>query len=111
MATQSLTNMRFDYAELPLLPNARHYAEIGCIPGGTGRNESHLRPYVLFDERLGAPDQAILFDPQTSGGLFAAIDPSLWSALSTADPDVQFWPIGKVTEPVQDPESIRLTVQ
>src|SRR5438876_7984729 len=101
MAAQSLTSMRFDYAALPLLPNIRHYAELGCIPGGTGRNKRSLLAHVHFDDRLGQIDQAILFDPQTSGGLFAAIDPALWPALSEQK-DVTFWRIGEVTELVND---------
>ena len=110
MAAQSLTSMRFDYAALPLLPNIRHYAELGCIPGGTGRNKRSLRVHVLFDDRLGEIDQAILFDPQTSGGLFAAIDPAVWSAFSEQK-DVTFWRIGEVTEQVSDQDHIVLEVK
>src|SRR6266699_708609 len=76
MAAQSLTSMRFDYKALPLLPNIRHYAELGCIPGGTGRNKRSLQAHVHFGDHLGEIDQAILYDPQTSGGLFAAIHPT-----------------------------------
>ncbi|HZR39027.1 MAG TPA: selenide, water dikinase SelD [Ktedonobacteraceae bacterium] len=110
MATQSLTNVRFNYAALPLLPNVRHYAEAGCIPGGTSRNESYLRPHVHLDNRLDQFDQAILFDPQTSGGLFAAIDPALWPALSQLDQDVQFWSIGEVTDLVNSQEHVIIEV-
>jgi selenide,water dikinase len=109
MASQSLTSMRFDYASLPLLPNVRHYAEIGCIPGGTGRNERSVGAHVQFGRHLSAADRAILFDPQTSGGLFAAIDPGLWSTL-TKQQEVPFWRIGEVTEQAGDTQHIHLTV-
>jgi selenide,water dikinase len=109
MAAQSLTGMRFDSQALPLLPNVRHYAEVGCIPGGTGRNARHLRSHVMFSERLSEIDQSILFDPQTSGGLFAAIDPDLWSTLAQQD-EVLFWRIGEVTEQVSDPAEVVLAV-
>jgi selenide,water dikinase len=52
MAAQSLTNLRFDYASLPLLPNVRHYAEAGCIPGGTGRNKRSVMAHVRIGEHL-----------------------------------------------------------
>lgn len=110
MASQSLTNMCFDYDALPLLPHVRHYAEAGCIPGGTRRNERALHTHVHFDASLHVPDQAILFDPQTSGGLFAAIDPALWAPLSEQE-EVKFWRIGEVTEPVSDPASLVLAIK
>ena len=110
MAAQSLTSMRFDYNALPLLPNARHYAELGCIPGGTGRNKRSVQSHVHFGEHLGKIDQSILYDPQTSGGLFAAIDPSLWSELSEQK-DVTFWRIGEVTELVSHADLIVLEVE
>jgi selenide,water dikinase len=109
MAAQSLAGMSFDYAALPLLPNIRLYAEAGCIPGGTRRNERHLRPHVRFADGLTRVDQAILFDPQTSGGLFAAIDPSLWPALSEQE-DVKFWRVGEVTGAVGAEDQIVLEV-
>src|SRR5438128_427820 len=110
MAAQSLTSMRFDYKALPLLPNIRHYAELGCIPGGTGRNKRSLQAHVHFGDHLGEIDQAILYDPQTSGGLFAAIDPAVWPALSEQK-DVTFWRIGEVTELVSDQDLIVLKVE
>ncbi len=109
MASQSFTNMRFDYEALPLLPNIRHYAETGCVPGGTRRNERALHTHIHFDTSLHFLDQAILFDPQTSGGLFAAIDPSLWDTLS-AQNEVRFWRVGEVTELVGDLASLVLKV-
>ena len=110
MASQSLTSMRFDYGALPLLPNVRHYAGLGSIPGGTGRNKRSLQSHVHIGDHLGEIDQAILFDPQTSGGLFAAIEPSLWPALSEQK-DVTFWRIGEVTELVNDRDLIALEVE
>ena len=110
MAAQSLTSMHFDFNSLPLLPNARRYAELGCIPGGTGRNKRSVQAHVHFGDHLGEIDQAILYDPQTSGGLFAAIDPSLWSELSQQK-DVTFWRIGEVTELVSNPDRIVLAVE
>jgi selenide,water dikinase len=101
MAAQSFTDIRFDYAALPWLPNVRHYAEAGCVPGGTKRNERSLRDHVRFASALGPLDQALLFDPQTSGGLLAAVDPALWATLVQVQ-DVRFWRIGEVTEQFGD---------
>ncbi|HXZ05804.1 MAG TPA: selenide, water dikinase SelD [Ktedonobacteraceae bacterium] len=109
MAAQSMTSMRFDFEALPLLPQIRHYAELGCIPGGTGRNKRSLQGHVHLADYLSKVDQAILYDPQTSGGLFAAIDPSLWPELSEQK-DVTFSRIGEVTELVRNQDLIFLEV-
>ncbi len=110
MAAQSLTSMRFEFDALPLLPHARHYAELGCITGGARRNETFLSPRVHIDERLDEFDRELLWDPQTSGGLFAAIDPRIWPALAALAPDVMFWRIGEVTEKVEDEDKVVLEV-
>jgi selenide, water dikinase len=110
MAAQSLTNMHFDCDALPLLPHVYRYAADGCIPGGTRRNERALQTYVHFDPILDEIYQAVLFDPQTSGGLFAAIDPALWETF-TQQEEVKFWRIGEVTEPVSDQALLVLEVK
>ena len=110
MAAQSLVNMRFEYDALPLLPHARRYAELGHVTGGAYRNAAYLMPYVRISERLSETDREILWDPQTSGGLFAAVDTALWPKLAALAPGVMFWRIGEVTERVQDVEHVLLEV-
>ncbi|TMD42398.1 MAG: selenide, water dikinase SelD [Chloroflexi bacterium] len=110
MASQSLCGMRIEYNALPLLPNVRRYTETGHVTGGAGRNASYLMPHVRIDERLNEVDREILWDPQTSGGLFASIEPSLWPELAALAPDVMFWRIGEVTQRVQDETDVLLEV-
>ncbi|GCE31487.1 selenide, water dikinase [Dictyobacter alpinus] len=111
MALQSLTNMRFDLASFPLLQNARHYAKLGCIPGGAQRNKTFLESHVSIAAGIDPIDQAILWDPQTSGGLFAAVDQETWSQLSKLASDVPFWRIGQVTDKVATENEVLLSVQ
>lgn len=110
MASQSLCGMRIEYDTLPLLPNARRYAKLGHVTGGAERNASYFMPHVRIDERLNEVDREILWDPQTSGGLFASIEPSLWPALVALAPDVVFWRVGEVTQRVQDETHVLLEV-
>lgn len=110
MASQSLCGMRIEYDTLPLLPNARRYAKLGHVTGGAERNASYFMPHVRIDERLNEVDREILWDPQTSGGLFASIEPSLWPALAALAPDVVFWRVGEVTQRVQDETHVLLEV-
>lgn len=110
MASQSLAGMRFAFDALPLLPHARDYAEAGCVTGGAGRNAIFLQPHVHLSDRLDTYDRELLWDPQTSGGLFAAIDPAQWPTLAALAPDVRFWRIGEVTARVQDEAQVLLEV-
>ena len=65
---------RLDAAEVPLLdPRVLGLARADEIPGGTKRNLAHVRPLVDFDEAT-PPEQAVLADAQTSGGLLIATD-------------------------------------
>jgi selenide,water dikinase len=110
MALQSQAGMHFHSAALPLLPNVHDYADLGCSPGGAHRNESYLTPHVRISEKLSSSERAILWDPQTSGGLFAAIDPAAWPELVARAPEVMFWRIGEVTEHIQDEAHMLLEV-
>jgi len=64
--------LRIEAERVPLLPGARDAWEHGMRTGGAERNESYLRPLV---EWTGTPEalQALLIDPQTSGGLLVAV--------------------------------------
>lgn len=65
---------------LPLLPEAYELAAQDCLPGGMGRNRQFLLgetaaggPVVGFTAGVNAIWQSLLFDPETSGGLLAAV--------------------------------------
>ena len=110
MASQSRTGMRFHFDALPQLPHARRYAEQGHITGGARRNDKYFMSRVAFQRELDRFDREILWDPQTSGGLFAAIDPALWPALAALAPDVMFWRVGEVMDRVSDEAQVKLEV-
>jgi selenide,water dikinase len=84
MAERSGTGMRFALAAIPTLAGARGYAERGIAPGGTGRNRVYLRERVDLEAGIGEADQLLLFDPQTSGGLLAAVAPEAAEAALAA---------------------------
>lgn len=60
---------------LPALPGALDYIDQGFIPGGAYRNRDAYRDRVSYDERANPPFELLMYDPQTSGGLLAAIPP------------------------------------
>jgi selenide,water dikinase len=47
--------------------------EMGMIPGGAYRNRDAYRRRVQFSDSEKAAAEMLLYDPQTSGGLLAAI--------------------------------------
>jgi selenide, water dikinase len=65
--------LRFD--AIPLLPGAIEYARQEIFPGGLNRNREFVLPHIHFAGRITAAQRAILFDPETSGGLLLALDP------------------------------------
>jgi selenide,water dikinase len=59
---------------VPLLPEVRRYAQLGLKPGGLGRNRAYYRsPLVDVGPAVPSDLLDVLYDPQTSGGLFAAL--------------------------------------
>ncbi|WP_412479413.1 selenide, water dikinase SelD [Azonexus sp. IMCC34839] len=63
------------FADLPLLPRAREFAEAGHITGASGRNWASYGHDVTLADGLGDTARALLTDPQTSGGLLVSCTP------------------------------------
>jgi selenide, water dikinase len=60
---------------VPVLPGTIDLARADVVPSGTKRNHAFLHPFVDWGE-LTTPEQLVLADAQTSGGLLiASIDP------------------------------------
>ena len=88
MANASRVMFRLRMADIPLLPGAREYAEREIFPGGLGRNRDWVLPHTRFADSIDAAQRALLFDPETSGGLLIALDPAqaqLFLAQAQAD--------------------------
>ena len=73
MAHLSSVRLTLEFAALPWLPGARHYAEAGIFPGGTERNAQYYGPWVSFEHEPPSWEKWLLHDPQTSGGLLMAV--------------------------------------
>ncbi len=73
MAERSAAALTFDASCLPLYPGALAAAEAGTRTGGDARNRAHLDGRVVSTAPLAL--EALAYDPQTSGGLLAAVCP------------------------------------
>nr|WP_010391899.1 selenide, water dikinase SelD [Paracoccus sp. TRP] len=67
--------LRLKLAELPLLSRAAELAEAGFVTGASNRNWAAYGAEVTLPEGLTPWQQALLTDPQTSGGLLVACAP------------------------------------
>jgi len=64
-----------DWARVPLLRDVRALASRGLVTGASGRNWAGYGRDVRVPDGFDAVDQALLTDPQTSGGLLVSCTP------------------------------------
>ena len=76
LARGAQCQMRIDWASVPLLAGARDLAAQGFVTGASGRNWVGYGQDVALTAGFAAVDQALLTDPQTSGGLLVSCEPS-----------------------------------
>ncbi|HEY8357912.1 MAG TPA: selenide, water dikinase SelD [Ramlibacter sp.] len=65
-----------DWPRVPLLEGVRALAQAGMVTGASGRNWAGYGDQVELPASFGAVDQALLTDPQTSGGLLVSCEPA-----------------------------------
>lgn len=81
MAAGSGVSLRIDHAKVPLLPGAREAVHAGFLAGGLKSNREFVAGCVEFSAAVNEDSRALLFDPQTSGGLLIAMAPEHAAAL------------------------------
>jgi len=75
MAHLSAVDFAIRADALTWLPGAINYGELGAFPGGMGNNRDYFEPWVRFDDSVSGLMQQLLWTPETSGGLLAAVAP------------------------------------
>ncbi|HSM21052.1 MAG TPA: selenide, water dikinase SelD [Rubrivivax sp.] len=68
--------VHIDWARVPLLAGVRELACPGHVTGASGRNWAGYGDQVALPDGCADVDQALLSDPQTSGGLLVSCDPA-----------------------------------
>ncbi len=84
MARGSGCTVELDWPRVPLLDGVRDLARQGLVTGASGRNWAGYGQDVQLPPGLAAEDQALLTDPQTSGGLLVACAPDSADAVLAA---------------------------
>jgi selenide,water dikinase len=98
MARASGTRFAFDAAALPALAGALELARAGIETDGATHNRRFVQASLVVEDGVPAELVILAHDPQTSGGLLAAVPPDMLPAVLAGleDADVEAWVIGRV---------------
>jgi selenide,water dikinase len=103
MALASRVSMRIFASKIPLLDGALDCIRAGHIPGGLVSNREFAECVVGYGNGIGDELKAILFDPQTAGGLLISAEGSadLVDALNAAGvPAVEIGEVVAASKPL-----------
>ena len=73
MALASKVALRIFSKEIPVLPGALECIRAGYIPGGLNNNREFAEYLVGYEAPVSTELKALLFDPQTAGGLLISV--------------------------------------
>jgi selenide, water dikinase len=96
MARASGTRFVFEAAALPALAGALDLARAGVETTGAGHNRRFVAPSLTVGDDVPPALVVLAHDPQTSGGLLAAVDPASVDAVEAALASIGVWRIGHV---------------
>ena len=82
MAERAGATFVIESSSLPLYPGVLDAARRGVRTGGDARNRTAVGAHVTRATNVDEAFEAIVFDPQTSGGLLAAVDPTTATSLT-----------------------------
>jgi selenide,water dikinase len=104
VARASGVTIEIDVSDLPLLPVALDLA-VGFQASGLKANRRQFEPGVDYRSDPGEDRRALLFDPQTSGGLLLFVPPTGIGGLLAELPAARV--IGRAKEPSAAPLVVR----
>jgi selenide,water dikinase len=100
MARASGARLAFEATAIPALPGALALATAGVETGGAGHNRRFTAPALEIAPDVPAELVVLAHDPQTSGGLLAAVPPEHLADVEVAltAAGVSSWRIGRVED-------------
>jgi selenide, water dikinase len=101
MAVASGVTLEVDTGAMRFLPGALDYARAGAIPAGLKNNREFASCAVAVKRELPAEIEALLYDPQTSGGLLISLPEADAAALELSLPDA--YRVGRAVQKREKP--------
>jgi selenide,water dikinase len=92
MALASGVTIEIAVDQVRLLPGALDYARAGAVPGGLNNNRDFASCAVETRRELPRELEDLMYDPQTSGGLFYTLPEAEAAKITRA------WRVGRVVE-------------
>ncbi|HEX7957922.1 MAG TPA: selenide, water dikinase SelD, partial [Pyrinomonadaceae bacterium] len=100
MARASGVTLEIDSASVPTIPGATELAAAGLLTSGDKTNRAYVGEDVSLSDSVGRELAALLFDPQTAGGLLISLAaeraPELLSRLRERYPEASL--VGRVVK-------------
>jgi selenide,water dikinase len=105
MVLASNVSLRLHAGSIPVLQGALECVRAGFIPGGLNNNRAFAECVVQYADGISEDMKALLFDPQTAGGLLISVAPEdsarLMQSLKDAGvPAVQIGEVLNKTKPL-----------
>jgi len=101
MALASNVTLQISASAVRFLPGALEYSKMGARSEGLSNNRDFVESCVTMPSEIPEEIQALLYDPQTSGGLLVALEAAQAEKLLKARPEA--YAIGRVTERATKP--------
>ena len=111
MARGAHCDVEVNWSSVPLLDSVETLAKQGFITGASGRNWAGYGAEVVLPEGFSTVDQALLSDPQTSGGLLVSCAPAALDAVMAVFKQhgfAQATVVGKVSQTQGDKPVLRV---
>jgi selenide,water dikinase len=96
MVLASDVSIRISAGEVPLLEGALECVRAGYVPAGLKNNREFAECLVEYDSGVAEDVQALLFDPQTAGGLLISTPDGVQLSKALTDAGVGAVEIGEV---------------
>ena len=74
MVTQSGVTAEVFVESIPVFDDVFHFIQKDFISGAVERNKEYASRYVKISDKVNSEWEAVLYDPQTSGGLLMAVN-------------------------------------